>query len=113
MGQTQTELSLTRRLCGTPSQTPLPVGVGFLVWKLEKMEGAGFSLVDAVLQERVRAVWFSFGKTVSKYVEYVRHQTKDLAPASRPLIFVPVSTAEEAVIAVSHWKVDAIVAQGP
>jgi hypothetical protein len=57
-------------------------------------------------------MWFSFGKNLGKYIKYVRDRTESSANGSKPLIFVPVSSADEAAVAVEEWKVDAIVAQG-
>ncbi|KAH8832574.1 2-nitropropane dioxygenase [Flagelloscypha sp. PMI_526] len=108
----RSEITLARNLFQIPAESALPIGVGFLVWQLEKAEDGGFPIIDIVLQENVRAIWFSFGKNLGKYIKYVRDRTESSANGSKPLIFVPVSSADEAAVAVEEWKVDAIVAQG-
>lgn len=83
----------------------LPIGVGFLAWQLD---ATGPDMIDIALKFGIKAVWLSFGLDLAKWIQYVRAHE-----ASRGvLIFVVVSTLEEARTAALDWEVDVIVAQG-
>lgn len=69
----------------------------------------------------MKAVWFSFGEDLGKWVRYVRsydeqrHRDRDQGKGSSPhktVAFVLVNTLEEAKTAVERWDVDVLVAQG-
>jgi len=69
-------------------------------------------ILTMCIQAQVKAMWFSFGDNLGRWIEYVRRYEKANAVASRTLIFVQVSSVAEAVTAFREWKVDVIVAQG-
>ncbi|KDQ17179.1 hypothetical protein BOTBODRAFT_42895 [Botryobasidium botryosum FD-172 SS1] len=107
------ELALARTILKTPSPSPLKIGVGFLVWTLEKNPQA-MELVTAALDERVKAVWLFAGNDLYRWVEFVRKYDAErgiLADEERTLILVQVNSVEEALKAV-EMKVDVISVQG-
>jgi len=90
----------------------LQIGVGFITFEIvtasakSKSEtGSKWPLVDIALENKVKAVWFSFGDA-SELIHYVRTKS----PGT--IIFAQVTTAEEAIKAVREWKVDIVVLQG-
>ena len=77
-------------------------------------EDAGKRLVDIVIENNVQAIWLAFGNDLLHWVEYIRASPAN-ARANRgrkPLIFLQVTSVEEALLAANEWKVDVIVAQG-
>ena len=87
----------------------LPIGVGFLVWKLnESPDSVAQKALAYVLDRGVKAIWLSFGEKLGNWVHYIRQHSGPY----KPLIVVLVSTIEEADIALEEWKADIIVAQG-
>lgn len=99
------ELSIARKHLQLSESDKLPIGVGFLTWKLDKN---GPDALDTALKAGVKAVWFSFGSDIGKWVKYVRSHSA----GQDVLIFVVISTVEEARVATFEWKADVIVAQG-
>ena len=89
---------------------PLPIGVGFICWMLDAKEELGKQIIDIALESNVRALWFSFGKDIFRWITYARTSP---AKKEQPLIFVQVTSVEEALLAANQWKADVIVAQGP
>lgn len=105
------ELNTARTVLRLQSQTPLPIGVGYLAWQLEESNSPAIELLSIALETRVQAIWFAFGSDLGRWVEFVRsHEKSD--NGYKTLVFVQVSTAEEAKRAISEWKVDVVVAQG-
>lgn len=95
----------------------LPIGVGYLCWKLEEPGYPGPAMLDLALENSVQAIWFSFGNEIGRWIEHVRRYEYPLGSqkADRkhtPVIFVLVNSVEEALVAVNEWKVDVLVAQG-
>ncbi|PIL27927.1 hypothetical protein GSI_09962 [Ganoderma sinense ZZ0214-1] len=93
---------------------PLPVGYGFVGWLLDKNEEAGKRMIDIVIENGVQAIWLAFGNDIGRWVDYVRSSPANARAHRdrRPLIFVQVTSVEEALVAANEWKVDVIVAQG-
>ena len=90
----------------------LPIGVGYLGWKLELANSAAVTLLSLALKRRVQAVWFAFGDDLGQWVKFVRDYDKGIWGYSKTQIFVQISNAEEARKAIYEWKADVIVAQG-
>jgi len=88
----------------------LPIGVGFLCWRLEMPNSAELELLSITLESNVKAVWFAFGSEIGRWVNVVRDH--DRKTGNTTAIFVLVSSVEEAVLAFQRWKPDVIVAQG-
>lgn len=108
--QIQEEIDVARRTLGIDSQSPLPIGVGFLCWKLELDAVRGERKLKTALDNHVVAVWFSFGENLPKWIQFVRDH--DRANGAQTIIFVQVSSVGDALVAIHDWKVDVIVAQG-
>jgi nitronate monooxygenase len=106
------ELNTARSDLGLQSQTPLPIGVGYLAWQLEKPNSPAVELLSIALDTRVQAVWFAFGSDLGRWVEFVRGHDKRSGNSHKTLVFAQISTFEEAKKAISEWKVDVVVAQG-
>jgi len=106
------ELNTARSDLGLQSQTPLPIGVGYLAWQLEKPNSPAVELLSIALDTRVQAVWFAFGSDLGRWVEFVRGHDKRSGNSHKTLVFAQISTLEEAKKAISEWKVDVVVAQG-
>lgn len=87
----------------------LPIGVGYLAWKLDQDETAARKMLDAALDAGVQAIWLSFGASLGRWVEYVR--ARDSA-GSKTLVFILVNSVEEALAAVNELRADVLVAQG-
>ncbi|KAF8904303.1 2-nitropropane dioxygenase [Mucidula mucida] len=89
------------------AEAPLPVGVGFITWILEKNTPEGPDpRVTAVLNEHVKAIWLAFGNDNGRYVKQIRDQ------APETLIFVLVNSVEEALHAANELHADVLVVQG-
>lgn len=104
------EIASARQILGTNPDLPLPIGVSFLCWYLDKDEEAGKRLVRAALDEHVKAVWFAFGQGLEKWIKFVRDH--DAANDRKTIIFVQLGTASKIQVAIRDWKVDIVVAQG-
>ena len=103
----------------------MPIGVGFIGFILDQQSKTNpntgeiigrVEQIDIALDARVKALWFSFGTELGKYVRYVRaEEAKRNASSSethKTLIFVQVNSVEDARVAAYDWGVDVIVAQG-
>lgn len=108
--QIQEELEVARRTLGADSQSPLQIGVGFLCWRLERDETQGEKELKTALDNRVAAVWFSFGEKLPHWIQFVRDH--DEANGKKTVIFVQIPSVEDALVAIRDWKVDVIVTQG-
>ncbi|KAF8271598.1 Nitronate monooxygenase-domain-containing protein [Lactarius quietus] len=86
------EFAIARTTLNLPSG-PLPIGAGFLGWKLEEPQSPHIALLELALENGVRAVWFAFGNDLGRWIELV-------------------NSVDEALVAVQKWKVDVLVAQG-
>jgi len=60
----------------------------------------------------VRAIWFSFGQDLGRWIELVRNHDRKTGKSPKTLVFVQVNSADEARLAVQSWNVDVLVAQG-
>ncbi|KAH9072170.1 2-nitropropane dioxygenase [Lactarius deliciosus] len=99
------------RLLNRPSG-PLPLGAGFLGWKLEEAQSPHVALLELALENGVQAVWFSFGEDLGRWIALVRSHDEKHGNTRKTLIFVQVNSVDEALHAAQTWKVDVLVAQG-
>jgi len=90
----------------------LKIGVGFLVWQLEKDSSLSEQLVSIAIDHRVQAIWLAFGEDIGSWIKRIRSLERDDGTESSVKIFVQVSTVEQALQAVNEWKADVIVVQG-
>ncbi|KAI0629210.1 2-nitropropane dioxygenase [Trametes polyzona] len=104
------QLSQARASVPDLADKPLPMGCGFIGWMLDSKEDEYKPLIDIALENKVRAIWLSFGNDLPRWIEYIR--TSPLSASHKPLIFVLVTTVEEAVKAVQDWKIDVLIVQG-
>ena len=91
---------------------PLPIGAGFLGWKLDEAGSQLIPLLELALENGVRAIWLSFGQDLGRWIEFVRNHDQKSGKSPKTLVFVQVNSVDEARIAVQAWKVDVLVAQG-
>ncbi|KAJ8591798.1 2-nitropropane dioxygenase, partial [Rhizopogon salebrosus TDB-379] len=108
----QEELSLARAQLRLSETDTLPIGVGYLAWQLEKDPSSATDLLNVALSNRVQAVWLAFGNNIGRWIEYVRSYDAISGRNQKTVIFVQISSVEEAVTAIHDWKVDVLVAQG-
>ncbi|KAJ7272945.1 2-nitropropane dioxygenase [Mycena rebaudengoi] len=87
---------------------PVPVGIGFLGWVLDKTEKSDDPRLLAVLDELPAAVWFAFGDDLGKYIAQVHDHDKK--HGRKTFIFVMVNS----VAAAREFapQVDCLVVQG-
>lgn len=105
------ELDTARSLVPSTTNGVLPVGVGFLGWLLDKSESQAKDQISLALNNRVQAIWLSFGDRLEYWVKYIRQLN---AEKGNPdiLIFILVTSAKEAEWALNVLKADVIIAQG-
>ncbi|KAG6831337.1 hypothetical protein H0H92_011252 [Tricholoma furcatifolium] len=90
---------------------PVPIGIGFIGWILEMTETSDDPRLEAILEEKPKAIWFAFGPDVlGKYIAQVR--AFDAKRDHKTTIFAMVHSVEGALRAANEWKVDVIVTQG-
>ncbi|KAI0741452.1 2-nitropropane dioxygenase [Daedaleopsis nitida] len=106
------DLALARKSFPELGDRPLPIGVGFIAWMLDADEQAAKQLVDVALESNVQAIWLAFGNDVHRWIQYARNSSAHASFTDRPLVFVQVTSVEEALLAANEWKADVIVAQG-
>ncbi|KAJ6522013.1 hypothetical protein B0H10DRAFT_2172166 [Mycena sp. CBHHK59/15] len=82
------QLSLARSTFPPTSQ--LPVGVGYLGWQLEKRNS--------------ESIWLAFGENLGKWVQFVRDHDTRMGKDKKTVVFVQISTVEEALVAVNEWN---------
>ncbi|KAI9511544.1 2-nitropropane dioxygenase [Russula earlei] len=105
------EFDVARSILNVPSG-PLPIGAGFLGWKLEEARSPHVALLELALENGVRAIWLSFGEDLGRWIELVRIHDEKSGKSPKTLVFVQVNSVDEALIAAYTWKVDVLVAQG-
>jgi len=105
------ELDITRSMLNIPSG-PLPIGAGFLGWKLEEPGSQYIPLLELALDNNVRAIWLACGQDLGRWIEFVRNHDEQSGKSPKTLLFVQVNSVDEALIAAQAWKVDVLVAQG-
>jgi len=103
---------LARSVFGISSPGQLPIGVGFLGWQLQQPDSPAVELLRLSLDYRVKAIWLAFGSNLGQWVEYVRDHDQKTPSEHKTLIFVQISSLEEALVAINDWEVDVVVAQG-
>lgn len=106
------ELSVARSVLNVPSSGVLPIGIGFLGWRLEQPNSDALELLDAALEARPQAIWVAFGAKLGHWIEYVRKADEHQNQEHKTLIFAQVNTVDEALVAIDEWNVDVLVAQG-
>eukprot|EP00026_Physarum_polycephalum_P012281 Phypoly_transcript_12574.p1 GENE.Phypoly_transcript_12574~~Phypoly_transcript_12574.p1 ORF type:complete len:371 (+),score=47.27 Phypoly_transcript_12574:127-1113(+) len=92
----------------TRKNSMLPIGIGVISFGMHypnSKEGDTYPLLDFAIENKVAALWFSFGDS-AELISYVRRKSPET------LIFAQVQQPSEAVIAVRDWKVDVLVVQG-
>lgn len=104
-------MAIARRTLNRPSG-PLPLGAGFLGWKLEETQSPHVALLELALENGVQAVWLAFGEDLGRWIELVRRHDEQHGKTPKTLIFVQVNSVDEALLAAQTWKVDVLVAQG-
>jgi len=89
----------------------LPIGIGYLGWLLEQPNerGSAEEFLSVAINNNVRAVWFSFGRELKRWIQFIRDNERNPGATA---IFVQVTSVEEALVAINDWKVDVVVAQG-
>jgi len=105
------EFDVARSILNRPTG-PLPIGAGFLGWKLEEVQSPYIALLELALENGVRAIWLSFGEHLDRWIELVRNHDEKSGKSPRTLVFVQVNSVDEALLASQTWKVDVLVAQG-
>lgn len=106
------EFDIARSTLGRPTGL-LPIGAGFLGWKLEEEAGSQhIHLLELALENGVRAIWLSFGEDLGRWIEFVRDHDQKTGKSPKTLVFLQVNSVDEALFAVKSWKVDVLVAQG-
>lgn len=110
------ELSSARSTFNLEQSAPLPIGAGYIGWQLEEHISPEEMLV-AALDYRPKAIWFSFGNDLLRWIRFVREYDETRDPGSggstfKTLIFVQVGSVEEALVAVNEWEADVLIAQG-
>lgn len=107
------ELNIARSLLQAAEHEPLRIGVGFLVWRLEKDPSVAEKLVSIVIGQHVQAIWLAFGEDLGQWIRFIRAHDPNAGNEKAIKIFVQISTVEQAVQAIQEWKADVIVVQGP
>lgn len=105
------EFAIARSTLGRPSG-PLPIGAGFLGWKLDEPGSTTVQLLEVALENGVRAIWLSFGEDLGRWIEFVRNHDQQTGKSPKTLVFLQVNSVDEALVAAQSWKVDVLVAQG-
>jgi len=105
------EFAIARTTLNRPSG-PLPIGAGFLGWKLDDAQSPWVAHLELALENGVRAIWLSFGEDLGRWIEFVRRHDEQHGKTPKTLIFVQVNSVDEALLAAQTWKVDVLVAQG-
>src|SRR6266850_1012026 len=105
------EFDVVRSTLNKPTG-PLPIGAGFLGWKLEEERSSHVALLELALESGVRAIWLSFGEDLGRWIELVRNHDQKTGKSPKTLVFVQVNSVDDALTAVQTWKVDVLVAQG-
>ncbi|KAG8220867.1 2-nitropropane dioxygenase [Butyriboletus roseoflavus] len=94
------------------TEDPLPIGVGYLGWQLEKPTAKPEVVLSAALDNHVRAIWLAFGNNLKQWIKFIRNYDAEHKRVRKTTIFVQVSSVEEALVASDEWNVDVLVAQG-
>ncbi|KAI0675446.1 2-nitropropane dioxygenase [Trametes maxima] len=106
------ELGLARSSFPDIGNCPLPIGCGFIGWQLDAKEAESKELVDIAIEGGVQAIWLSFGNDLLRWIQYIRASPAYAGLVTKPLLFVQVSSVEEALQAITDWKVDVLIVQG-
>jgi hypothetical protein len=105
------DLETARTILKVEPGSPLPIGVGFLGWILDKSETTSKELIALLFEYRVKAIWLSFGDNLTPWIEFVRELNQKSGGPSI-LIFVQICSLQEALTAINEWKADVVVVQG-
>lgn len=104
-------LADARSLLKVETSAALPIGVGLIAWKLEEQDiSRAYDMIDVALTNRVKAIWFSFGRRIGTWIQHVRQW--DELHDQNTTVFVLVSSLHEAEMASKDWGADVLVAQG-
>ncbi|KAF8518027.1 2-nitropropane dioxygenase [Hysterangium stoloniferum] len=105
------ELDIVKARLSVQDDAPLPIGVGFLGFLLDKSK----DVVDALnhaLERRVRCVFLAFGADLGKWANYVRKYDQARTIPHTTLLWICVNSVAEAERATNEWKADVLVVQG-
>ncbi|KAA1468752.1 2-nitropropane dioxygenase [Dentipellis sp. KUC8613] len=105
------QLRIARTNLNVPAQG-LPIGVGFLGWRLEMPDSPHVELLKIALENQVQAIWLACGNDTARWVEYIRKHDRETGKDRKTLIFIQVGTVDQAIAAVNEFKPDVLVAQG-
>ncbi|KAI0763768.1 2-nitropropane dioxygenase [Trametes elegans] len=106
------ELSAARAEIPGLGNKLLPFGCGFIGWMMDAKEAEYTQLLDVALESGARAIWLSFGNNLNRWIQHIRASPASARASEKPLVFVQVTSVEEAVSAANEWKADVIVVQG-
>ncbi|KAG6890298.1 hypothetical protein C0995_009504 [Termitomyces sp. Mi166 len=109
LDQLRSEVDTARSLLQIDSNSSLPIGIGYLGWRLERPDVPAHDLLSVALNNNVRAVWLSFGAQLHSWIEFIRKS--ECKPGATKII-IQVNSVKEALVAVQDWKADVVVAQG-
>ncbi|CAL1714883.1 unnamed protein product [Somion occarium] len=104
------EISMARSILRVEASSTLPIGVGYLAWKLEEPGNPAPDMLNAALENGVQAIWLAFGREIGKWVKYIRQY--DGTSGRKTIVFIQVNCLEEAQAAYKDWGADVLVAQG-
>ncbi|KNZ71632.1 Nitronate monooxygenase, partial [Termitomyces sp. J132] len=105
----RSEVDTARSLLQIDSNSLLPIGIGYLGWRLESPGVAAHDLLSVALNNHVQAIWLSFGTQLHSWIDFIRKSERK--PGNTKII-VQVDSLNEALVAVRDWKADVVVAQG-
>ncbi|KAF8801269.1 2-nitropropane dioxygenase [Phlegmacium glaucopus] len=108
----QDEIKTARTLLQVDEESTLAIGVSFLAWQLDKRQYNALECIPIALENRVKAIWLSFGEDLGKWIKYIREHDPRAGTKDAVKIFVQISTVEHALMAINDWKVDVIIVQG-
>jgi nitronate monooxygenase len=106
------ELSLARGILQLAASEPLPIGVGYLGWQLEKSTAKPEVMLSAALDNHVQAIWLAFGNNLGHWIKFIRDYDAEHNRSRATTVFLHISSVEEALVAIHEWRVDVLVAQG-
>ncbi|KAI0747249.1 2-nitropropane dioxygenase [Daedaleopsis nitida] len=106
------QIAAVRKSIPDLGDKPLPIGIGLIGWLLDANVDAAEQMIDTILESDVQALWFAFGDHIQRWIQYARTSRARTNLSRQPLIFIQVTSIDEALLAVQEWKADVIIAQG-
>ena len=105
------DLETARTILKVEPGSPLPIGVGFLGWILDKSEATSKELISLLFEYRVKAIWLAFGDNLTPWIQFVR-ELNQKSGGPPILIFIQICSLQEALTAINEWNADVVVVQG-